>query len=66
MKLTQEQEQDDLLELTGILSWIQFVEWFGGLSVIEIEDECNLCWPEEFNEELAKRIFSALNEGSEK
>lgn len=55
-----DQEQYELTELTGCYSWEYLVEWFQGMSKKEIESECDECWPNDDNADLARRIFAAL------
>ena len=54
------QEQDELVELTGCESWEQVEEWFSGMSASKIEKECNKCWPYDNNKGLADRIYSQV------
>ena len=53
-------EQSEIAEMCGELFWSGVVEWFGGMTVEEIEAEADRCWPGEDNYDFALRVFAAL------
>jgi len=55
-----DQDVLELIELCGCQSWDEVVEWFEGMSLDEIEAECNRCWPHEDNREFAKRLYEEV------
>lgn len=54
------QEQDELIELCGVQTWSEVVEWFGDMDEDEILTEANKCWPDEDNQDFAYRIHQQL------
>ena len=55
------QEQHEIAELCGC-EWSEVVEWFGGMTVEQIEAEADKTWPQEpDNDEFAQRVYEALN-----
>lgn len=53
-------ERDGLVEQCGAANWSEVVEWFGGMTVEEIKNEADRCWPGDDNQEFALRVYAAV------